>query len=608
MIGSDWLSATSSDTTSSGCHTVAQSSSVDVTSAGVNSSVTSEPPLSKSQRFFVGLGISGMAAYIIYSIYRSGSRGPPQLLWGALPKTKENGDRLLSQVGLEKNMARPTLAMVNFPKEMRGRFERSFHPLIDSAELHLVYASVVFYHDTMEIKPSNLAAVVREEVLAAFDNLGGTPCAVYRSALVVDDECVNPFWSVSEAMKATQGHTFFERHCIGYTVDGRRVETIFHDIHGTVNAATVTGDNNNHNNNSSGSSISGGGRCASAVAALIPPTAKLDLYISEVEDALRRCFGATTNTFAKNREGYLETLERRALSGSTKSMQGPYAESIDVLWLSPVPLFAMFAVALRYSRVEFDGWRLLAEPNNDSGMIPRWLWQKFRRWWYGRKSSSVDEIEMNQEELLKQHLLSETFFLEIEICQDVNLFQSNHFNTLREALGHKDANDNKDDKKEKTKKNNKNSNKNKNGDNKGTEYLVINSTLPISGSKGAILRCRLSPGLTVFQAFREAWRLSALVACLNYDVRCFRLLTAVKSSPPSCSLQSPPYLSLYPVSAEDLELVGPPSFSSSQYFCLLDNGSRLGAAEAFKYIREKNVQELHYVLAEYVMPELSQDE
>ncbi|KEG14718.1 hypothetical protein DQ04_00331110 [Trypanosoma grayi] len=538
------------------------------TGAAAGSTANTNLPLSKGQRFIIGLGIGGMAIFIIRATYHSTRSGPPQILWTTpqvVMKKKEKHQPLLDNA---ENVCgtRPTLVLVNFPGEMRGQLEHSLRPLINDTELELLYAPVVFFHDTMEVTPGNIEAVVRQEVLAAFSDLGGdTPCAVYRSALVVDGEAPNIFWTPKEAMKASQGRVFHERHCIGYTVDGGRVEILLHDTYGTVGAPFES-----------------------------TPKGKSDFPSDDVDGVIRCCFCASTRTFAIGSEEEYDTIGDLALSGPTKRIEGPYAASFRVLWLSPVPLFAMLGAALRYSRVEFDGWRRLAKPGID-GISPAWVVRQLRRllWWRsGEVEVNADGPATAAASASVEQPQDDEFLLEVEILQDPTCVQASHRDMLRDVLAKNWV---------KSSKNIKN----------GYEELVVTAGLPTGA--GAVLRCSLRPRLTVFQALREAWRLVALVSCLKYDVRCFRLLVPVRLVPPSTTTvakpiasteASWPHVPLYPHSKEEAESSYPSFYSDAQYFCLVEECGRVEAEEAFRRIREGDVKQLHYVVADYMTDEL----
>ncbi|PWV17315.1 hypothetical protein C3747_19g272 [Trypanosoma cruzi] len=495
---------------------------------------------------FVGIGISSIAAYVIYAMYRGSRRGPPQLFWttpsvrNSRPPSNCHGE---VSNDADDHVMRPSLTLVNFPKQMWGLFERSLRPLINAEELELQDARVVFFHDFTEITPNNLEAVARQEVLLAFEDLRGTPCAVYRSVLAVDGEPINPFWGAEEAVKASRGRALLECHCIGYTVDGGRVEILSHDTEGMVGAV---------NDFSS--------------------PMKTDLHLDDVDDALRRCFCATARTFSLGKEKGWDAMGDFSSRDPGNSISGPYARSFGVLWLSPVPLFAMLGAALRYSCAEFDGWRRLSEPDNDASS-PFWMLRRVWHWWRERKESKLGVKKYEGHP-------GDKFIVEIESLQDLTCIETTYSDLLKDALK------------------------------RARQFGVDMETIEIDtfpSAVGTVLRCSLRPGLTVFQALRETWRLTALVSCLKCDVQKFRLLVAVRLPEVSNSRAnvrdahaSWPHVRVFPVSREEAESFRPSFFSSAQYFRLLKDDDCVEPAEAFRRIQEGNFYQLCYVVAEYV--------
>ncbi|EKF32580.1 hypothetical protein MOQ_003565 [Trypanosoma cruzi marinkellei] len=501
---------------------------------------------SEGPGIIVGIGISSIAAYVIYAMYRGSRRGPPQLFW-TTPSAKKSRPPSNSHGKMgndaDDHVMRPSLTLVNFPKQMWGWFERSLRPLINAEELELRDARVVFFHDITEITPNNLEAVVRQEVLLAFEDLKGTPCAVYRSVVAVNGEPINPFWGAEEAVKASQGRALLERHCIGYTVDGGRVEILSHDTEGMVGAVND-----------------------------FSAPMKTDLHVDDVDDALRRCFCANARTFSLGNEKRWDAMGDFSSRDPGKCISGPYARSFGVFWLSPVPLFAMLGAALRYSCAEFDGWRRLSEPDNDA-LSPFWMLRRMWQWWHERRESklSVKKYECHP---------GDKFIVEIESLQDLTCIETTYGDLLKDAF--------------------------KRARQSGVDIENIEiDTFP--SAVGTVLRCSLRLGLTVFQALREAWRLTALVSCLKCDVQKFRLLVAV-SLPEVCNSRvnlrdahaSWPHVQVFPVSREEAESSRPSFFSSAQYFRLLKDDDCVVPAEAFRRIQERNFHQLCYVVAEYV--------
>ncbi|RNF24669.1 uncharacterized protein Tco025E_02428 [Trypanosoma conorhini] len=539
MLDNDWLRSSSLP---------ADGPPVDRGSVGrdATAAANSGSPRSEGQGLLVGVGIGSIAAYLIYAMYRASHRGAPQLFWAPSSVTASQSSpscHAAARDGAADLAKTPTLTLVNFPKQLWGCFERCLRPLINAEELSLRAACVVFFHEVTEVTPNNVEAVVRQEVVSAFNQLKGAPCAVYRSALALDGEPASPFWGPEEAVTASRGRAFLERHCIGYTVDGGRVEVLFHDTKGMVGAVA---------------------NCAAAM--------QTDRHLDDVDDALRRCFCATTRTFSPGKEEGWDAVGAFSSSGPGKCIDGPYARSFGALWLSPVPLFAMFGAAVRYSRAEFDGWRRLSDPDAGDGS-PLWLVRRVWQWWQGRKQS---KLGVSTGESSK----GDTFTVEIEFVQDSASTETNCSELFEDAMK---------------------STRRCCGD-KGTVKIVA-----LPSALGTILRCSLRPGLTVFQALWEAWRLTALASCHKCEVQRFRLLVAV--SPPALSISdatvggehaSHPQVQVFPLSREEMGSTSPSFFSSAQYFRLLKDGRCVEAAEAFRRIQEGDVHQLCYVVAEYV--------
>ncbi|EAN78466.1 hypothetical protein, conserved [Trypanosoma brucei brucei TREU927] len=518
--------------------------------------VDDETPLSteggsstgREESFVVGMGILCMGAFTIYSAWRSSSRGSPQLLWGGEGRRLLNGgeNTTLGATGAKTNF-KPKLVLVNFPRKLRGQLQHCLSPLVSTDEVELVDAPVVFYHEATELTAGNVASVVRREVLAAFDELERIPCVVYHSAIAVDGGALDPFWSARRAVDASRGRAFHECHCIGYTVDGSRVEVLEHDVHGKV-ASTLSEE-----------------------AFACPGTAH---GLSGVSEALRHHFSVTPDTFSTQRTECLDHGKHFKPCTSHYPSGGSCSSAVRTLWLSAAPLFSMFAAALRFSRPEFDGWHYLSERRTGSQLLP-WL-RNVLKWGKPKGERPVEgghEVEGVQQK--------GSLMLEITISQDVSTLRGAGCDALREVLvgayGNKDS-----------------------GQCKGVRIGIS----PQMKGGGAVVSCYFPSSLSVFQALRESWRVVSFVAHATFDVVSFRLLAPViidssgAGVPVVDTSETSAPTPMFPRSRQDLEAC-PSFFSSTQYFCTLSGETFLDSEEAFRRMREGNARDLHYVIVEY---------
>nr|CCC94127.1 conserved hypothetical protein [Trypanosoma congolense IL3000] len=522
------------------------------------------PLTGRQKAFLVGTGILCMGAFTLFSVWCSGNRGSPQILWDAEGcRMRDATDCIVLELPAAGRSSKLKLALVNFPESLGEQFRRCVRPLIDAVEVDFVDVPVIFYHEATELTPSNVVAVVRQEVRAAFDELQRTPCVVYRSAVAVDDESVNPFWTPSQTLEALRGRTFHEQHCIGYTVDGSRVEVLEHDVHGEISPTA------------SATALSDSWRSYRVVS---------------VEEALRHCFCATPRTFSawtNKSQKHFKNLKPHA---ETVLKEVPCSSAFRELWLCPRPLFAMFGAALRFSRVEFDGWNHLSNPQG--GELP-WLVEELglRRWWGSQPVDKPREVGCCK--ILEQQ--REQFLLEITIVQDTSFLTEAHRSALKEMLicSRRYC-----------------SNGLGAALNYGVECEEIVDVFPNLNGKGAVIHCHFPPALTVFQALRESWGLASFASYLGYDVTSFRLLAPViifpaqkREAPVDGKVQSCPSIPRFPRSQGDLE-VWPSFFCSAQYFCTLRETTVVETSRAFSYMEEGNTHDLHYVIAEYSMHEL----
>ncbi|KAG8345673.1 hypothetical protein TRVL_03492 [Trypanosoma vivax] len=499
-----------------------------------------------------GIGIGCIGALSIYYLRHLFYKTTPQVLLGScFPREP----RQYSQdygVSLDRDVPQiTTLALVNFPPELSALFEYCFRSLVTSDEVEILHSSVVFYDEVVQLTPHNIESVLHREVLDAFTELHQCHCAMYRSVLVIDDEVIDPFLTPSQAVSTLKGRAFHERHCLGFTVDGSRVEILVHDVHGRVGTSSW----------------------------VAPRGCGAEYPAREVVTALRERFRATTRTFFTSGYSY-STLGSFPSSVYAKQHSCPYSNCFRSIWLGPAPLFALFAAAVRFGRTEFDGWRRLAMPRE----VPA-IWTPLLSAWNLLRGvvweSSPCSTNKNDKKGCRP-----PFLLEVHISQSVSDVEFADREVLETAI---------------------------NSPGGGiVDGGVVEVSKSICAECGAVFSFHYPAScLTVFQALRDSWRLVGLIGCLNYDVVTFRLLTPVISAPPispspevtdagafSRGDQTDLYLPAYPASKEDIEKC-PSFFCSSQYFCLVSQPGRIKMEEAFRRIRSGIPEGLHYVIVEY---------
>lgn len=322
-----------------------------------------EQPAVSSQTLLVAGGVGVLAAAAAYMLYRGQQAPPPQLLW-----TTEELARCTRDSVPPKRVA-----CVNVPPRLQSVLQESVKVWLRvPTTVELDFVTVTFFADDTDDTVTTLPGVVREATAFAYAELrtraergtGDDACPavpdcvlVYRTVVQLNGELVDPFQTPLDLIRRANGQLFKERHCVGFTVDGRGVEVLEYDVHGVIDVRRR-------------------------------PPLTLEKSLSSVE-LLRQCCCPSTTSFAPVREGAL--FGGHATHEEAVPLLTPFAEGevdhaqmeyhLDQWWRAPRTLFQRFAATLRYSRGEWGGFHPLLErsaPQTLRAALPRWVRRALR--------------------------------------------------------------------------------------------------------------------------------------------------------------------------------------------------------------------------------------
>ncbi|CAD2217850.1 hypothetical protein ADEAN_000533600 [Angomonas deanei] len=181
-----------------------------------------------NEKVFVAVGITGIAAYISYVMWQNYQPRAPQVLWG-------NDGRP------------PRIRCVNFKPAQFQLLCRALSVWFREGEVTYEACKVMFVEDDPPVSRANLEKVVTGSVLFAHKEGGavkneavsGVVCTVvYRSLVLVDNEPIDVFQLDNFSfLSRLSGKEYEESHCVGYTVDGKAVETVVYTTKGIVGGA-----------------------------------------------------------------------------------------------------------------------------------------------------------------------------------------------------------------------------------------------------------------------------------------------------------------------------------------------------------------------------------
>lgn len=185
------------------------------------------------QKVLTAAGLAAIGAAVGYTLYRASQSTAPQVLFRG---EDLDGPRRVAFVNLG-----------HCDQELAATALSAWCPRDCPVSLQAAFPSVTFFEESNECTVTALGDVVRASTLAAYSDLthrrdNAPHCVVvYRSVITLDGDCVDLMESNARTLQRANGRLFRERHCLGFTADGRGVEVLVHDVVGQIDASRARG-------------------------------------------------------------------------------------------------------------------------------------------------------------------------------------------------------------------------------------------------------------------------------------------------------------------------------------------------------------------------------
>ncbi|KPI86863.1 hypothetical protein ABL78_4053 [Leptomonas seymouri] len=326
------------------------------------------------QKIAVALGVAAIGGYIGYTLVQSYRGEPPQAIWTHT-----------TEANASVSTAIPHVAFVNLHEELRPSAREGLQGWLDlDSEVQLTFPTVMFVEEDETSTLADIASNVRRATLFAHSELRETHehekrfsspaqqlrqlcTVVYRTVIEVEGQPLEDWDVDASALRKWHSKPFTQRHCLGFTVDGRSVTLLMQDVEGVFHTSKLVSD-----------------------------VAKLSKSAVQHNGAalLRECEAPSTATFGR---WWPPAVTYAAASASMMSFDSSTKndDKADVLksfecsghpsslWRGPFSLFSLLGTVLRYNRPDAAVYPTLLSrtahmptPPN----APHGLWSAVKGW------------------------------------------------------------------------------------------------------------------------------------------------------------------------------------------------------------------------------------
>ncbi|KPA76849.1 hypothetical protein ABB37_07647 [Leptomonas pyrrhocoris] len=320
------------------------------------------------QKLAVVLGVAAIGTYIGYTLVQSYKGETPQAIWTNTTKTNASAS----------STATPQIAIVNLPEEVRPIAREGLQGWLDvHNEVQLTFPTVMLVEEEETSTLADIGGGVRRATLYAHKELHEarqkqksssssstqTPpplcTVVYRTIIEVEGQTLEDWDVDASGLRKWHQKAFTQRHCLGFTVDGRNVTLLTQDVEGIFRTGEFV----------SAAKHSGATLLRECRA---PSTATFRRWWPSA--ATRTTASASMLSFdsSKRKDDRADALKAFERSGR-----------LAALWRDPFSLFSLLGTVLRYNRPEAAVFPALLSPNAvrpNSPNTPNRLWRVVGEW------------------------------------------------------------------------------------------------------------------------------------------------------------------------------------------------------------------------------------
>lgn len=300
------------------------------------------------QKLIAAAGVALIGAYIGYTLTQSYRGEAPQALWAHTAKSATSN--------AHQPTALPHIAFVNLHDDVRPAAREGLRAWLSlTDEVHATFPTVMFVEEAETSSFAEISGDVRRATLFAHAELLSSPTAhrtaaakapsavsapqctvVYRCVTEVEGQPLEDWDVEAPALRRWHGKPFQQRHCLGFTVDGRTATVLLQDVSGVLHTVRSQA-----------------------------PTSPIKTALHDGAALLKECGVPSSTTF---QNWWPPSPSRSApspsslLSMETTAAAAPTAEKVDALklfarngrhaslWRGPFALFSLLGAVLRYNR------------------------------------------------------------------------------------------------------------------------------------------------------------------------------------------------------------------------------------------------------------------